>query len=119
MNLHTRRETEGRVRPGLVAFVERRRWRQRRRGHHVPPRDHRRQTGPTLRQFLSEDGRGGVRDRVHDLLGPRVRPILRARAEHQVPQHHARPHAGDQDGVHLHTDVFYISQQRGSFDNLR
>lgn len=88
-----RRETKGRVRPGLVAIVERRRWRQRCCGHHVSARDCY-QTNPTLRKLLSTNGCGGVRYRLDDLLGTGIGPVLRAGAEHQVPQHHARPHTG-------------------------
>ncbi|CAB0032125.1 unnamed protein product [Trichogramma brassicae] len=110
--------------PRLVAIVERPRRRQRQsraRRRRRRRRHRRRQPGPAaaqarpaLRQLLPAHGRGGLRRRLDDLLGPRVRPVLRARAQHQVPQHHAGPDPGHQDGVHLHTDVLYLSQRQAN-----
>ena len=51
--------------------------------------------------------------RQHDLLGARVRTVLRGGARHQMSQRAAGADARHPDGLHLHTDVLHLSEQRG------
>ena len=56
--------------------------------------------------------------RKHDLLGARVRTVLRGGARHQMSQRAAGADAGHPDGLHLHTDVLHLPEQRGENEQV-